>query len=1088
MIAQRRVMKRNIVAVFLLAIVGFCLNEVALAQAEMTGAYTEALRLIGAREYEAALGALKRIIEQSPTFDRAYGKVITVYQQMGQPEAAGSYFEALLAKDPQNPYHHYGLGLFHKQQRRLETAEAHIASCIESAPDFAPAYTELVEIAKGRGRLPEVTELLARAVQVTPANAAAYYGLGYAYQQRAEWDKALERLDKAIQLKPGVWEPYRAEALIYYRSDRYQQALSVLGVILAKVEESGDLERRGRIHGLAGSIYSDLADFKKASEHLTLSLEISREIGDRGAEQAYLAQLGVVYGKLGKHQQALEVYERALKMAREVGDRLSEGRNIGLIGNLHAQLANYPQAIDAHLQAANIAREVGDRPSEAAQLGSVSSVYTALGDYPKALEYIQAASKIAREVNNPWLEVSFLQGLGSVFENLGDKPQALAAYEQSIRVARQIGDRLGEAISLAHMGKVISQSGNHSQALGWYEQALRAAREIGAVTVEAGILNDLGKLHFVLKNYSQAEEDHKKALVVGAETRMPVIIWQAQAGLAAACERQGRPAEAINHYRLAVETIEKVRQGLEIAEEKAGFLQDKIEVYKNLVDLLAESHQREPAKRYAAEAFHYAERERARAFLDSMAEARLNVEQGIATALLDRRREIEARISQLQSRLIKEYSEKSPDRKKVKMWEADLAKTDEDYQTLRREIRRQHPRYADLQYPEPVRLEQAQQLLGEKSLLLEYSLGQTASFLFAVSRDDHLVARLSSASSISDRVKRLREAIARPDRKAFSNYLVQARSLYQELIRPAGKLLSGKQELIIVADGALHYLPFEVLLNPDGALATQADPRRLPYLVRDYAVSYVPSASVLAGLSTPYENRAGAQRMFLAYADPVYDEGATQETSAAGLIVRSFGEGKPWRLERLERSRKEVEGIARLYPGEEVALFLGEQASEENVKAGGRLGQYRLIHFAAHGLLNENKPQFSGLVLRLPRADRESPEDGLLQVYEIFNLKLNADLVVLSACETGLGKEVKGEGLVGLTRAFLYAGTPSVVVSLWKVADISTAELMIRLHRRLKEGTQGKAEALRKAQLELIREGRFAHPYHWAPFVLVGSR
>jgi CHAT domain-containing protein len=236
-------------------------------------------------------------------------------------------------------------------------------------------------------------------------------------------------------------------------------------------------------------------------------------------------------------------------------------------------------------------------------------------------------------------------------------------------------------------------------------------------------------------------------------------------------------------------------------------------------------------------------------------------------------------------------------------------------------------------------------------------------------------------------------------------------------------------------------------------------------------------------------------------------------------VVRSaFGEGTPWKLRRLQYSRREVQRIARLYPQEDILLHLGEAATEENVKTEGRLSHYRFIHFAAHGLLNENKPQYSGIVLTLPQKEdprpktqdprptdpaapasslheqttkdkgqgtRDTAEDGLLQVYEIFNLKLNADMVVLSACETGLGKEVKGEGLIGLTRAFLYAGTPSVVVSLWKVEDRSTAELMTQFYRHLKDGQRSKAAALRQAQLELIRTG--VHPYFWAPFVLVGQ-
>ena len=225
----------------------------------------------------------------------------------------------------------------------------------------------------------------------------------------------------------------------------------------------------------------------------------------------------------------------------------------------------------------------------------------------------------------------------------------------------------------------------------------------------------------------------------------------------------------------------------------------------------------------------------------------------------------------------------------------------------------------------------------------------------------------------------------------------------------------------------------------------------------------------------------------------------------------TFGESKPWELQQLPESRREVERIAKLYSPTQVSVFLGDQAREENVKVEGRPGSYRFVHFAVHGLLNENQPQYSGLVLSLSPSKKEKAttekdppaseptdqnpsgngsavvEDGLLQVYEIFNLRLDVDLVVLSACETGLGKEKKGEGIVGMTQAFLYAGSPSVAVSLWKVQDRSTSDLMVRLYRHLNDPRLNRADALRQAQLEMIRKGEFAHPYYWAGFVLIGQ-
>ena len=577
------------------------------------------------------------------------------------------------------------------------------------------------------------------------------------------------------------------------------------------------------------------------------------------------------------------------------------------------------------------------------------------------------------------------------------------------------------------------------------------------------------------------------------ELKNPHMIWSAAYGLAGAYEKLDQPAPALQHYKLAIAEIEKVRARAGSDEGKSKFFERKTVVYQDLIRLLIAGHRQDPAAGHLAEAFHYAERARARALLDLTAEARVNVEQDVDADLLDRRRDIEARMAEAQAQLIKRQGPAPPDRAKVKALEADLAQADEDYQSLRREMRRRHPRYAELRDPDPVRLEQAQSLLSEGALLLEYVLGDEASFLFAVSRTECLVALLPPERDLSARVKKLRQLISRgPHWTGLANYLTQAQSLYRDLIQPAGRLLAGKRELIVVADGVLHYLPFEVLLKPGGADRAQIDLRQLPYLVRDYSISYVSSASVLSGLSGRHAERPRAQKMFLAYADPVYGEGEQQVAGATGSALRrAFAEGTPWELRRLAQSRKEVERIAKLFPGGEASLFLGEQASEDNVKTGEGLGQHRIIHFAVHGLLNENRPQFSGLVLSRPAARGGTAgapaQDGLLQVYEIFNLRLQADLVVLSACETGLGPSVRGEGLIGLTRAFLYAGTPAVVVSLWKVEDRSTAELMARFYRHLRGPAVSKAEALRRAQLDLIRAGRFGHPYFWAAFVLFGK-
>lgn len=1068
--------------------------------------YNRALRHRGEGEYRAAIDGLKRVVELDPSFDRAYGKLIAIYRQLGEPESAREYFEGLAAGVPPNPYAHYGLALFRREKGELEAAEKHLGVCLDSAPDFAPAYDERVEIARTRGRLQELSAELKNAVGRNPANAAALYGLGHLHRLRREPEEALTYLNRALRLRPESWEAYRAKLLVYYNEDKFHDALEVLRVMLGRAEADGDSEWETKAHGFMGSIYKDLGDNDRALGHLNKALAAARRIGFRDAEQSYLANVGVVYRNTGRYTQALEAYLQALAITREIGDRRSEGRIVGLIGNIRLEAAEYSQAIDDFSRAAAVAAELGDRASEAAQLATVGSIHVELGDYPRALEKLEAALQTVREIKNLGLESAFLQIRGSLYEKLGRTQDALADYAGALKTASEIGDKLQEATASASIGEAQFASGDHAGALLSLERALQISRELRSLPVEGRALNGLGKVRLSLKEHARAEEAYQRALDIAAETRMPAMAWQAHAGLAAALRSRGKLAAAREHYREAVEAIERTRGKLEMSEDKAGFFQDKVGVYKDLIDLLIRMAEAEPAGGFEREAFYYAERERARAFLDMMAEGRVHAERDVDPSLLARRQQIQERISQLQSQLLAQHAEPRPDPAKIRPLAEKLMAADEEYQDWRRAVRRRHPRYAELRYPDSIRLEESQRLLDAGTVLLEYSFGEDASYLFALSRDEYKVARLPPAAAVFTRVKRLREAIAAPSRVAFSNYLVEARWLYKELILPAGKLLAGRRNLIIAPDGLTHYLPFEVLLKTDGPPAARED-RRLPYLVRDYAITYVPSASVLAGLPRYREDAPRPANAFVAFADPVYGEQRREtETGPTGVALRSaLGDGARLKLDRLKQSGAEVRRIAGLFPPGEISVFLGRQASESNVKERDYVARSRIVHFAVHGLLNEQRPQFSALVLSLPHADEaagkrpggrtgqgagqppvEDKEDGLLQVYEIFNLRMNADMVVLSACETGLGKEVKGEGLVGMTRAFLYAGSQSVVASLWKTSDLATEELMVRFYRHLRDGSPGRAEALRRARLELLEGGQFSHPYFWSPFILVG--
>jgi CHAT domain-containing protein len=381
-----------------------------------------------------------------------------------------------------------------------------------------------------------------------------------------------------------------------------------------------------------------------------------------------------------------------------------------------------------------------------------------------------------------------------------------------------------------------------------------------------------------------------------------------------------------------------------------------------------------------------------------------------------------------------------------------------------------------LKHPEPVSLKEAQALCPDKNtVILEYSVGDSSSCLWVITQSAHQLFRLPPRKLLQEQIESFRFALLNPDQTNNEFFTRGGYSLYQKLLQPAEPYLTKKTKLIVIPDGILNYLPFEVLLTENKGINTGTPYSVLPFLIKKYPVSYVQSASVLKSLLSEQSGVRQADpgnKKLVAFGDPVYEN------------VNDTSRSSSKNYQRLEYTGKEIENIASLFKKGNADIYLRGDATEENIKREGELKKFNYVHFATHGFIDEAKPDLSSLVLT---QDNNSEEDGFLQATEIFNLNLNADLVVLSACQTGLGKLIRGEGMVGLTRAFMYAGTPSVLVSLWSVKDASTATLMTDFYKNLIKEKLSKTEALRKAQLSMLGDEKFAHPFYWAPFVIVGD-
>jgi CHAT domain-containing protein len=550
--------------------------------------------------------------------------------------------------------------------------------------------------------------------------------------------------------------------------------------------------------------------------------------------------------------------------------------------------------------------------------------------------------------------------------------------------------------------------------------------------------------------------------------------------------------------------------------------------YEFYTDLLMRLHTREPSAGHNAAAIQSSERARARSLLDTLTEARRDIHQGADPQLLERARRMQQQLNAKSERLTRLLGGKHSDEEAATA-EKDVRALLTEYEQVQTQIRLSSPRYAALTQPAPLSLREIQeQVLDDDTLLLEYALGDERSYLWAVTRDSitsfELLAR-RQIETAAQQFYRLIRASHRTGAKAQTD--IAALGLSKMLLGPvAGQLR--KNRLVIVADGALQYVPFGVLpvVRPPSSVvrrkATDYGQRTTDHqqpLIAEHEIINLPSASVMAVLRRELVERRPASKTVAVVADPVFaanDERVKIGTRGSGLgdrektstrtsasrtpslqpripnpeprtsdIERSAKESGVMSFDRLRFSRREAEAITSLVPEQERLKALDFSANRATAMSS-ELGQYRILHFATHGLLNSLHPALSGLVLSLVD-EKGQPQDGFLRLHEIYNLKLGADLVVLSACRTALGKDVRGEGLIGLTRGFMYAGAPRVVVSLWNVSDEATAQLMKRFyHGTLVEGLSP-AAALRAAQVSMWKQKRWEAPYYWAAFMLQGE-
>ncbi|HSS52393.1 MAG TPA: CHAT domain-containing protein [Thermoanaerobaculia bacterium] len=913
-------------------------------------------------------------------------------------------------------------------------------------------------------------------------------------------------------------------------------------------KELGERRKMAQVLFLLGRQRNYLDHYAEAAEaylHSADEWAMQTSPQNRNWEAMALREAGLDLKKARRFDEASTCYKKALAIAQEIGDERVEGAALGNLGSLTSDQGEARRAIDLELRGLELARKAKDVATEAGILANLALDYQLVAENQKAAKYQEEALELARMRHDSRLEGQVHNNLADLYSDLGDYEKALSHWLEALNLARVTKEKVHEARTLNNLGTACLRLGRFPEAGRYFEQALGLARTVKDVETEVMILSNQAFLALRSKKPARALEPAQQALALakgrGGEpeafahyvlgsTYRDLTRWdEAQQELEAAKETyhqrgqvlreadidlamarvargSGHLDEAFARADSALALVESARSRVVSQDLRASFSAARHDFYDLLIDTLM-------ARGLPAEALQASERARARILLEVLHESETDARQGADPALVERERSLRDEINTRESRRIDLLKQERPDPAVLAETQKKIDETLEELQQVEASLRESSPRYAALTQPQPLTAAEIQtQVLDGKALLLEYALGETKSFLWLVGPGKVEAFPLAGRERIESVARRYYELVtarngqrpgetvpawkARIDRSDRQVRQVGAQ-LSSLILGPVRKRL-GDRPLLIVAEGALQYVPFSAL-----PLSTSGAP-----LVSQHEIVILPSATALAALRRELKGRKPAPQELAVFADPVFQAndprlktprlgplGRMDHPAAALQPPRLRGAPEPEagresgidtsNLRRLPSSRREAETIAALVPPAQVFKALDFEATKVAVTGGG-LDRFRKLHFATHGLLDSRHPELSGLVLS-EYDPRGRPQDGVLRLNDIYNLHLDADLVVLSACRTALGKEVRGEGLIGLTRGFMYAGAARVLASLWSVEDKATADLMGRLYRGMLREGLSPAAALRKAQIEMARDPKRSSPYYWAGFSLQGE-
>jgi CHAT domain-containing protein/tetratricopeptide (TPR) repeat protein len=796
--------------------------------------------------------------------------------------------------------------------------------------------------------------------------------------------------------------------------------------------------------GRIGAVYREQGEFAKAREFLEKSLKMAEAIGDRRAVGLAANSLGNLFFMQGDTESALVFYQKTHDIFAELKNDLNVSRALNNIANIRQLQGNYRLALEYYRQSLDYKQKINEKLGIAWTLNNIGIIHYSQGEYALALSFYERALPIMSELDNKLGQAEVLSNSGNVYRARGEFPKALEFHARSLKIKEAVGNRDGIAVSLHNLGDVHRDAGASGPALDFYRRSLAIREEQRQKAWTAQLLVDIAQALVAAGKSAEAVESAEKGVRIARETEAGDALWQALTLLGRFYQTKKDSARAFEFLNEAVSIIERRREQTAGGElNRQMYFAGRTAPFEAMIELLVAEGRTEAA-------FSFAERAKARVLLDVLRGGKINITKSLSPAERDRENALAGEIYALNRQIFETENLPRKDENRLSELREKLSEARLEYEAFETAL---YNRHAGLKFQRglsaPLSLAETQNLLPDaKTVLLEFAVGAEKTFLFSVTKKAPSAApelRVRTIplkrAELARRAAAFREAVA--GRRL--NFRPEGRALFDALF---GEIdLRGREKIIIVPDAELWQMPFQALPAPDGQ-----------YLIERAEIS---SAQSLTTLAETRKNRRAA-------------------TTSDGSIVafaNAGGERAP-----LPFAQKQIDDLRQLYGPEKSLTFSGGAADEAVFKR--EAGKTPVIHLAMHGFLDDANPMYS--YLQFSAGART--DDGFLEAWEIMRLELGSRLVVLSACETARGRFSAGEGLIGMSWAFFVAGAPTVLVSQWKVEEVSTAELMSNFHRRYKLQNQTRpAAATRAAVLKMLAEKKFSHPFYWAGFVVVGD-